>query len=398
MKRLLPIVCVIILILGFLIEQSIGKEIIGPNISAIYRIPAISSELPALPKKHSLTVKEPFPEPVQIAFQRLYALNQNLAVEIGRLPEFQDEVEKNELLSLNRFTELIENITPEQEANLDLLLKVGLPEYRRCCTPLQAIMWLLEKKLDKQLLQYSLYELLDQSWDFSEKSRWKDYEEVTYRLNSPELVNYYERVQFVYKSKKGRKDANKGTPKKLFTNKIGNCVDHSAFDAYCLKKGGYKTSKKNVHPSSRGYHTVCVFKVNGNKYYLDNGRPDKFLRRGIVPSDEYKMYQDQVNLKTAEGKADKKIYTLQDNYGLLLVYLIQHKGFAPDIKSICADLGLSGYEKYVEKKYFKALVSQGFITNIKKTAKGFNYSLNNSLCEAFLAERYHRPKNAVARW
>jgi len=403
MKKILPIVCAIILILCFFIEQSIGKEIKGPNISAIYRIPAISSELPALPKKHSLTDKEPFPEPVQIAFQRLYALNHNLAIEIGRLPKFQDEVEENELLSLNRFTELIENITPEHEANLDLLLKVGLPEYRRYCTPLQAIMWLLEKKSDKQPLQYSLYELLDQSWDFSEKSRWKDYKEVTDRLNSPELVNYYERVQFVYKSKKGRKDANKGAPKKLFATKIGNCVDHSAFDAYCLKKGGYRTSIKNVHPSSRGYHTVCVFKVNGNKYYLDNGRPDKFLRRGIVSSDEHKMYHDLKNIsKGGTGKSKDPVYWLQDNYGLGLVYLIKEKSRVTNIETMCKNLGLSGYEKNVEKNYIKALVKNGFIskpTPYKKgRSKDFTYTINEPLCERFMEERYHRPKNAAAKW
>ena len=81
-----------------------------------------------------------------------------------------------------------------------------------------------------------------------------------------------------------------------------------------------------------------------------------------------------------------------------MVYLIQHKGSAPGIKSICEDLGLSGYEEKVEKVYFKPLVLHGFITNLEKTDKGFSYSLNNSLCEAFLAERYHRPQNAAARW
>ena len=321
--------------------------------------------------------------------------NPSLPVEIGRLPDYQGNIEGNRLVALNRLYSIIENATSDQMKNLERYLNIGIPGKRSYCTPLQALLWVLEKEDDVNVLDYTLTQLLDKTWVFSEVNRWQDYEVVTDRLNAPEIVNYYERVQFVYKSKKGRQDANKGTPKKLFTNKIGNCVDHSVFDVYCLEKGGYKASIKWVNQRR---HSICAFKVNGNKYYLDNGRPDKFLRRGIIPADEYKMYQDQVNLKKTKGKSDKKIYTLQDNYGLLLVYLIQHKGFSPDIKSICKDLGLSGYEKYVEKKYFKALVSQGFITNIKKTGKGFNYSLDNLLCEAFLAERYHRPKNAVARW
>ncbi|MGB9693894.1 MAG: hypothetical protein ACPLYF_03530, partial [Fervidobacterium sp.] len=231
---------------------------------------------------------------------------------------------------------------------------------------------------------------------FSELNRWQDYELVTDRLNAPELVNYYQRILFIYKSKRGKGMAGHGEPKKLFFTNSGNCDDHAAFAAYCLNKAGYETSVKNVHPTS--WHTVCFFKYKGAEFIIDNGRPDKFLRRGIIPAGEYKMYHDQINLKKAEGEVNKKVFTLQDNYGLLLVYLIEHKEFVSDIKSICEDLGLSGYEEHVEKNYFKALVSEGFIFNFKKTKKGYQYSLNNSLCETFLAERYHRPKNAAPRW
>jgi hypothetical protein len=322
--------------------------------------------------------------------------NPSLPVEIGRLPDYQGNIEGNRLVALNRLYSIIENTTPEQVKNLEIYLNIGVPEKRSYCTPLQALLWVLEKEDDVNVLNHTLTQLLDKAWVFSEANRWQDYEVVSDRLNAPELVNYYQRVRFVYISKKGKAMGGHGEPKKIFVNNSGNCDDTAAFAAYCLKKAGYENSVKNVHPTS--WHTVCVFKYKDTKYIIDNGRPDKFLRRGILPADEYKMYQDQVNLKKAEGKVDKEIYTLQDNHGLLLVYLIQHKGSAPEIKSICEDLGLSGYEEKVEKEYFKVLVSQGFIINIQKTGKEFNYSLNNSLCEAFLAERYHRPQNAAARW
>ena len=320
----------------------------------------------------------------------------SLPVEINRLPDYQGNIEGNRLIALNRLYSIIENATPEQMKNLELYLNIGILNKRSYCAPLQALLWVLEKEDDVNVLNYTLTQLLDKAWVFSELNRWQDYEAVTDRLNAPEIVNYYQRIRFVYISKRGKDVAGHEEPKKLFANNSGNCDDTAAFAAYCLKKAGYETSVKNVHPTS--WHTVCVFEYKGTKFIIDNGRPDKFLRRGIIPADEYKMYQDQATLKKAEGKANEKVFTLQDNYGLLLVYLIQHKDFAPDIKSICEDLGLSGYEEYVEKNYFKALVSEGFIFNFKTTNKGFQYSLNNSLCETFLAERYHRPKNAAARW
>jgi hypothetical protein len=322
--------------------------------------------------------------------------NPSLPVEIGRLPDYQGNIEGNRLVALNKLNSIIEHATPDQVKNLETYLDTGITEKRLYCTPLQALLWVLEKEDDVNVLNYTLTELLDKAWVFSEPNRWQDYEVVSDRLNAPELVNYYQRIRFVYISKKGKAMGGHGEPKKIFATNSGNCDDTAAFAAYCLKKAGYENSVKNVHPTS--WHTVCVYKYKDTKYIIDNGRPDKFLRRGIVPADEYKMYQDQANLKEAEGKADKEIYTLESNSGLLLVYLIQHKGSAPGIKSICEDLGLSGYEEKVEKEYFKPLVSHRFITNLEKTDKGFNYSLNNSLCEAFLAERYHRPQNASARW
>lgn len=326
----------------------------------------------------------------------LRGYNPALPAEIGRLPDYQGNIGGNRLVALNRFYSIIKNATPDQIKNLERYLNIGILEKRSYCTPLQALLWILEKEDDINVLNYTLTQLFDKAWVFSEINRWQDYEAVTDRLNAPEIVNYYQRVRFIYVSKRGKLMAKHGEPKKIFSSNRGNCDDTAAFAAYCLKKAGYETAIKNVHPTR--WHTVCVFKYKDTKYIIDNGRPDKFLRRGIIPIDEYKMYQDQVNLKKVGGKTDKRIYTLQDNYGLLLVYLIQHKGVAPDITSICQDLGLSGYEKYVEKKYFNALVSQGFITSINKTGEGFNYSLDNSLCKAFIAERYHRPKNAAAQW
>jgi len=65
-------------------------------------------------------------------------------------------------------------------------------------------------------------------------------------------------------------------------------------------------------------------------------------------------------------------------------------------------LGISGYEEKVENEYLPALIDGGFITKpIPHKGGGsekFEYTLNDSPCERFKAERYHRPQNAAARW
>ncbi|HEC93423.1 MAG TPA: hypothetical protein ENI51_10610 [Candidatus Atribacteria bacterium] len=391
----------------------------GPNVSVLYRIPTLKKQLPPLADTSKPLAQKSLPEAVQHLFKRLYALNPTLALEVGRLPEFQGNVDERRIHALNRFVNLIENATQPQKANLAKLLKVGKPASRRYCTPLQAIFWILERgkprsgptvqeieyfqlaKIGNRAginpLKYRLEELLAQAWDFSEQDRWNDYEMVTDRLNAPELVNYYQRVRFIYKSKKGGIDnpyAYVGKSQKLFETNKGNCMDVSAFTAYCLKKAGYKVWEDNVHPT--GYHRVCFFKMNGNKYVIDNGRPDKFLRRGIIPSKEYRMYHDLENIKKGRrGTHKDPVFWLQDNYALDLIYLIENDSRRTSVKIISEDLGIPRFEKNV-RRGIKTLVNLRFISVTpyqNNKFRGFTYKLNNALCKRFLMARYHKEQN-----
>jgi hypothetical protein len=337
-------------------------------------------------------------ETAQYIIEQIENLDHSLFTEIKHLPDYKEEISGNQLLALKRLHDIRKNTSTEQIKNLESFLQIGLPTKRAFCSPLQAVLWILEKENDDQILTYSLPNLLSKGWIFTEQNRWSDYEVVTNRLNAPEIVDYYERVRFRYQSKRGKKNAKTGEPKKIFSRNEGNCADTAVFSAYCLKKAGYKTYVKNVHPSSRGWHAVCFFEDNNTKYIIDNGRPDKFLRRGIVPAEEYKMYHDKINLEKADNSSTSEIYSLQDNYGLLLFYLIFHNGKAQDIKSICKDIGLSGYEKYVKQKYFKALIDNGFISELKLSDSGIQYNLNSKLSNEFINKRYHRPLNASAQW
>lgn len=391
-------------VLAFLPQAAIGKGPTSPNVSVIYGIETIASQLPALPSNPQTSKQEPLPEPTRTAFQSLFNLNRDLALEAGRLPAFQKDLREKDTLALARFTEMVGRATPEQKNNLEAILSIGLKEYRRYSAPLEAIFWVLEKgdyDQNKQLLQLPLEEVLDQSWDFSDRTRWGDYETVTDRLNAPELVNYYQRIRAVYESKAGKKDAFTGDSRGLFESNIGNCYDHSDFAAYCLEKAGYKTSVVGVHPSQPRFHVVCRYEADGKSYFLDNGRPDKFLRRGIIPKEEYEMYREKENVKKGESPKDP-VYLVQDNHGLVLVYLMDQKEKVASVKAICKSLGLSGYEEKVKHEYLPALIDSGFITKPTPSKGGgsedFEYSVNEALCQKFKAARYHRPQNAAQRW
>jgi len=281
MKRLLPIICIVSLIIGCAVAPS------KPNISTLYRIPALKAQLQPLPAKSQPSAKEPLPEEVQTLFQQLYTLNPALALEIGRLPEFQGKVGKRQVVAMRRFVDLIENAKADEKANLSMLLKEGKPDFRRYCVPLQAVFWLLEKEkclLKPNPLQYSLIDILIYAWDFTEEYRWKDFKIVTERLNTPKLINYYERDNFMYVSH----GVCPGSAKLIFKSKWGCCSDFTAFSEYCLRRAGYRARAiKVVSPTGKRYHIVCEYEENNKKYIMDNSCRSCGSAKGITEKKEY---------------------------------------------------------------------------------------------------------------
>ncbi|HID28793.1 MAG TPA: hypothetical protein EYP19_02175 [Desulfobacterales bacterium] len=268
-----------------------------PNVTALYRIPAIEAQLPPLEAKSPLLAREPLPPPVQALFQELYALDSSLALEIGKLPEFQGQPGQRQISALARFTDLIADATPEEKSNLANLLEVGQPEFRRYCVPLQAIFWLLEQDetyLKHNPLRYPLQDILNYAWDFTEESRWRDFEVVTDRLNSPELINYYERANFTYVSH----GECPGSAKGIFKSKKGCCSDYTAFSVYCLRKAGYDAKAiKVVSPTGRAYHVVCEYEDrDGKKYIMDNSCRICGNGEGITEKKEYTRELPQIGL------------------------------------------------------------------------------------------------------
>ena len=260
-----------------------------PNASAIYKIPTISKQLPPLTNSKAVT-KEVLPKKIQYLFIKLYELDSVVAVEIGRLPEYQYNISDIQELALRRFIELLVKSSPEEKINLKGLMNIGKPEFRRYCSPLQAIIWLLEKdEYDSREnpLKYDLNTLLTKSWNINllssgDKNRWQDFDVVTERLNAPYLLDFYEQKQFIYEFSRrpGDLTANRYS---LFKTKHGDCIDVTDFEVYCLRKGGYSAFVHNVGRIPGGYgsfHVVTLFEMDGKKYIMDNGRPWPI---GIMP-------------------------------------------------------------------------------------------------------------------
>jgi hypothetical protein len=128
------------------------------------------------------------------------------------------------------------------------------------------------------------------------KNKWSDFNEATERLNSPELINYYEQIRFRYAKwrtipgyVKNYENNIYACARYVFNNNRGDCSYITGFTIYCLRKAGYEAFEIRVEPESPkyNYHAVCVFYWNGEKHVMDNGRSDQ---RGIILYNQYMSY------------------------------------------------------------------------------------------------------------
>ena len=137
----------------------------------------------------------------------------------------------------------------------------------------------------------------------NEDMRWKDFNIVTDRLSSPELLDYYERHVISYKYIRGYGEGPEEAGR-VFKNKYGHCAQITAFTLYVLQKGGYEARRYIVADralmSSKGnYHRACLFIVNGEKYIMDNGRT---FPKGIVRFEDYGSSEDRKKSEQLQGE------------------------------------------------------------------------------------------------
>jgi hypothetical protein len=196
-----------------------------------------------------------------------------LEQEIARLPEMNASPNP-------KIAETLLALSKNYPDAFEKMLSTGLPDHRKYCTPLQAVYWLLEDNREERanqiLADYDLKKLLSFTW-LSNKylqehpehqatfhKRWDDFDTVVDRLNSPELIDYYEKRYFSY----SHYLSGKAPPTLIFTTKTGNCDAYSAFTLHCLGKAGY-----NAWMLNPPRHWTVVLKNTDGKYYaLDNAR------------------------------------------------------------------------------------------------------------------------------
>jgi hypothetical protein len=254
-------------------RTSSHMKLFSPLLSLIL-FSAFGCTAPILPTFPNISVDcwEHNQEALDLCLQ-LYDIDSDVAKEVNRLPEFQGKIGDPQIRALGRFLKVLANASYVEKANLTRFLSRGLPKIRKYSAHLQAIFWVLEKKDDENILTYSLETLLDKAWDFSDP-RWEDYETVTDRLNTPRLINYYQKKRFVFVPY----PEHPWNPRALFKTNRGSCIEFTSFALVCLKKAGYKAGAYNPPWKSDelpGFHQATLFKGKSGRFYvMDNGRPD----------------------------------------------------------------------------------------------------------------------------
>lgn len=236
----------------------------------------------------------PYDGPYPDFFNALASGNPVLAEEIGRLPEIRDGLSDSETRALKELADMYQSDPEAFNRSFEQMNRVGLPQVRKYCSPLQAVFWLamdgrLQDNRKTILEKYFLAGLLLLSWNTYD-DRWQDFDTVMDRLNSPDLIDYYLRNTVTYKYERGHGDSMREAYV-VFKNRYGHCAQITAFAVYTLRRAGYKASRLTIdHPaytSPKGNpHRVCLFEVNGKQFVMDNGRSQPL---GIVPYEDYNI-------------------------------------------------------------------------------------------------------------
>jgi hypothetical protein len=239
--------------------------------------------------------------PYPVVLNDLFQKNPLLAKELGKLPEFQDGISDTEKQALEQLTIIYNENQEAFNHILEQMYHVGLPEVRKYCSPLQAVYWLIEDgKTDNiNIHNYDLINLLNNAWwstlfEYNDtKGRWENFSDVTERLNSPILLDYYERRDFGYVrfEKVGYKLEYGGPPPNvIFEKKKGSCSYYTSFSAYCLHIAGYQGKAITVKYNHRtgDFHRVCEFVDKDGKFYImDNSRKITAAGSGIFPKESF---------------------------------------------------------------------------------------------------------------
>ena len=210
-------------------------------------------------------------EQLEVAYPELFQ-------ELLKLPDLKEGNAKD--------TEAMEDIAylgldADYKTTFELMLDEGIKGTRGYCAPLQALLWIAyDNEFDgyNPLKDFSLARLVSEAWKTTAASenyaseRWLSFDEVTDRLNSPQLIAIYMQNSFSYSYVRGEAEGVKSA-EYIFNDKKGACYDHALFAAYCLKKNGYDNAwgaRVKFDRIVRGYfigHIGCVYQDPKDNLY-----------------------------------------------------------------------------------------------------------------------------------
>ena len=106
-------------------------------------------------------------------------------------------------------------------------------------------------------------------WGEMEGPKWRDFDTVVGRLNTPELLDYWEQNNLGYELYIGSRKSDRS----VFESKSANCKDTSEFTVYCLSKSGYDAGLLWVESRIPEGHIITIFEDKGKQFIMDNGKP-----------------------------------------------------------------------------------------------------------------------------
>ncbi|MBM3143269.1 MAG: hypothetical protein FJ005_09575 [Chloroflexi bacterium] len=215
--------------------------------------------------------------------------------EILKLPDLSldkySKIDEKDLDAVDKILKLAND--PKNKDAFEEILNEGIRDKRSYCAPLEALLWEAYDEhsdvLDKLLNEFSMKELIKDSWKYSKTSdnyksdRWKEYEDVTARCISAPLAKRYVEDNFQYTYSWGKLIDRE----EAFKRKTAFCYGFSAFITYCLLKNGYHYDEFEKHEtnavcsllpfalnrqleqSARVSHAITLVKSDGQIYPVD---------------------------------------------------------------------------------------------------------------------------------
>lgn len=231
------------------------------------------------------------------------------------------------------------------------MFKEGIPEKRKYCTSLQALLWECYDNRDVSglLENFSIEKFINDAWKNTTTSgnyksdKWGNFDEVVDRLNFPVAAYIYLKDNIKYQFDTG--PGSWLTAKELFDRKIGDCEDYATFTTYSLLRNGYKDGLRNNETNVAFSVDVGWLKPGMNKDSLKNIRYENlspvqiynkncevFTGGHIVPVvktegkiycfDSTDVFTDRGPFNSIEDLADKMSYQIAYNHIKWFIYAI----------------------------------------------------------------------------